>query len=54
MLRSRHIQNYVTASVQGNFRKASALLHIQESAVSWRIRDLEDRLGNIVSCMVGA
>ena len=45
MLRLRHIHYFVTASEQGSFRKAAALLHIQESAVSRRIRDLEDRLG---------
>ncbi|MFC0202998.1 LysR family transcriptional regulator [Novosphingobium soli] len=45
MLRLRHIQYFVTASEQGSFRKAAALLNIQESAVSRRIRDLEDRLG---------
>lgn len=45
MFRLRHIQYFVTASEQGSFRKAAALLHIQESAVSRRIRDLEDRLG---------
>lgn len=45
MLRLRHIQYFVTASEQGSFRKAATLLNIQESAVSRRIRDLEDRLG---------
>ena len=45
MLRLRHMQYFVTASEQGSFRKAAVLLHIQESAVSRRIRDLEDRLG---------
>ena len=45
MIRLRHIQYFVTAAEQGSFRKAATLLNIQESAVSRRIRDLEDRLG---------
>lgn len=45
VLRLRHIQYFVEASEQGSFRKAAILLNIQESTVSRRIRDLEDRLG---------
>lgn len=41
----RHIHYFVAAVEQGSFRKAARLLDIQESAVSRRIRDLEDRLG---------
>lgn len=41
----RHI-NYVIAAVDhGSFRRAAAALGVQESAISRRIRDLEERLG---------
>jgi DNA-binding transcriptional LysR family regulator len=45
MIELRHINYFVVASEQGSFRKAATLLSIQESAVSRRIRDLEDQLG---------
>ncbi|MFD2497598.1 LysR family transcriptional regulator [Rhizorhabdus histidinilytica] len=45
MIELRHIQYFVSASEHGSFRKAATFLNIQESAVSRRIRDLEDRLG---------
>jgi DNA-binding transcriptional LysR family regulator len=45
MIELRHIRYFVAASEQGSLRKAAMLLNIQESAVSRRIRDLEDRLG---------
>jgi DNA-binding transcriptional LysR family regulator len=45
MIELRHLQYFVTASEQGSLRKAALLLNIQESAVSRRIRDLEDELG---------
>ena len=41
----RHLRYFVTAAEHGSFRKASQTLGIQESAVSRRIRDLEDHLG---------
>ncbi|MDE2440858.1 MAG: LysR family transcriptional regulator, partial [Betaproteobacteria bacterium] len=41
----RHIRYVVAAADHGSFRRAAAALGIQESAVSRRIRDLEDRLG---------
>ncbi|WP_375788585.1 LysR family transcriptional regulator [Bradyrhizobium sp. Pha-3] len=41
----RHLRYFVAAVEHGSFRKASAALGVQESAVSRRIRDLEDHLG---------
>lgn len=41
----RHLRYFVAAAEHGSFRKAAAALGIQESAVSRRIRDLEDHLG---------
>lgn len=41
----RHLRYFVAAADHGSFRKAAAALGIQESAVSRRIRDLEDHLG---------
>ncbi len=41
----RHINYVIAAADHGSFRRAAAFLGVQESAVSRRIRDLEDRLG---------
>jgi DNA-binding transcriptional LysR family regulator len=41
----RHLRYFVAAAEHGSFRKAGAAIGIQESAISRRIRDLEDRLG---------
>lgn len=41
----RHIQYVIAAADQGNFRRAAAALGVQESAISRRIRELEERLG---------
>ncbi len=41
----RHLIYFVAAAEHGSFRKAGAALNVQESAISRRIRDLEDRLG---------
>ncbi|MDX3925940.1 MAG: LysR family transcriptional regulator [Shinella sp.] len=41
----RHLRYFLAAVEYGSFRKAGAALGIQESAISRRIRDLEDRLG---------
>lgn len=41
----RHLRYLVAAAEHGSFRKAGAALGVQESAISRRIRDLEDRLG---------
>ncbi|WP_243395851.1 LysR family transcriptional regulator [Sphingomonas oleivorans] len=41
----RHLRYFVAAADHGSFRKAGAALGVQESAISRRIRDLEDRLG---------
>lgn len=40
-----HLCYFVTAAEHGSFRWAGAALGIQESAISRRIRDLEDRIG---------
>lgn len=41
----RHLRYFIAAAEHGSFRKAGAAIGIQGSAVSRRIRDLEDRLG---------
>lgn len=41
----RHLRYFLAAAEYGSFRKASIALTVQESAISRRIRDLEDRLG---------
>ena len=41
----RHLRYFVTAAEHGSFRKAGMVLGIRESAISRRVRDLEDRLG---------
>lgn len=41
----RHLRYMVAAAEYGSFRKAAMALGVQESAVSRRIRDLEDRIG---------
>jgi DNA-binding transcriptional LysR family regulator len=41
----RHLRYFIAASDHGSFRKAGRALHIHESAISRRIRDLEDQLG---------
>ncbi|WP_372353406.1 LysR family transcriptional regulator [Rhizobium sp. BT-175] len=41
----RHLRYFVAVSEHGSFRKAGAALDIEPSAISRRIRDLEDRIG---------
>lgn len=41
----RHLRYFVAAVEHGSFRKAGSALEVRESAVSRRIRDLEDQLG---------
>lgn len=41
----RHIQYVIAAADHGSFRRAAAALGVQESAISRRIRELEERLG---------
>lgn len=41
----RHLRYYLAAVEYGSFRKAGGALGINESAISRRIRDLEDQLG---------
>ncbi|RVD68003.1 LysR family transcriptional regulator [Mesorhizobium sp. M4A.F.Ca.ET.029.04.2.1] len=41
----RHLRYFVSAAEYGSFRKAAAPLGTQESTISRRVRDLEDRVG---------
>lgn len=41
----RHLRYVVAASDCGSFREAGAALGVRESAISRRIRDLEDQVG---------
>lgn len=41
----RHISYVIAAAEHGSFRRAAAVLGVQESAISRRVRDLEERLG---------
>ena len=41
----RHLRYFIAAAEYGSFRKAGAALDIESSAVSRRVRDLEDHLG---------
>lgn len=41
----RHLRYVVAAAEQGSFRRAAQALGVQESAISRRIRDLEDEIG---------
>ncbi len=41
----RHIQYVIAAADHGSFRRAASALGVQESAISRRIRELEERLG---------
>ncbi|WP_297838317.1 LysR family transcriptional regulator [uncultured Roseibium sp.] len=41
----RHLRYFLAAVEHGSFRKAAAALEVQESAISRRIRDLEDNIG---------
>ncbi|MFG1247817.1 LysR family transcriptional regulator [Xanthobacter flavus] len=41
----RHLRYVIAAAERGSFRRAAKALKIQESAISRRIRDLEDELG---------
>lgn len=45
MIELRQIRYFLAAVEQNSFRKAASALGIQESAVSRRVRDLEDQLG---------
>lgn len=41
----RHLRYFIAAAELGSFRKAGAAIGVQESAISRRVRDLEDELG---------
>lgn len=45
MIELRHLRYVIAAADRGSFRRAARTLGVQESAVSRRIRDLEDRIG---------
>ncbi len=45
MFELRHLRYTVAAADQGSFRRAALEMKVQESAVSRRIRDLEDEIG---------
>lgn len=45
LIEIRHLNYFVAAAEHGSFRKAGTALGISESAISRRIRDLEDRVG---------
>ncbi|MBS7702981.1 LysR family transcriptional regulator [Chelatococcus asaccharovorans] len=41
----RHLNYVIAAADYGSFRRAAAALGVQESAISRRIRELEERVG---------
>lgn len=41
----RHLRYVIAAADNGSFRKAAIAIGVQESAISRRIRDLEDEIG---------
>lgn len=41
----RHLRYVIVAAEQGSFRRAATALDVEQSAISRRIRDVEDRLG---------
>lgn len=41
----RHLHYFVISAEQGSFRRAGLALNVQESAISRRVRDLEDMIG---------
>ena len=41
----RHIRYVIAAAEHGSFRRAATALRVQESSISRRVRELEDRLG---------
>ena len=45
MFELRHLRDTIAAADQGSFRRAALEMKVQESAVSRRIRDLEDEIG---------
>ena len=44
-IKLQHLRYFVAAAEHGSFRKAGRALDIEESAISRRIRDMEDELG---------
>lgn len=50
LIELRHLRFFVAAAEHGSFRKGGMAMGVQESSVSRRIRDLEDRLGASLFC----
>ncbi|MPZ33066.1 MAG: LysR family transcriptional regulator [Rhodospirillales bacterium] len=44
----RHLQHTVAASQHGSFRRAAAALHVRQSTLSRRIRQMEEQLGVVL------
>lgn len=44
-MKLNHLRYVLSAAEQGSFRRAAASLNIQQSTISRRVRELEDRLG---------
>lgn len=45
LIELRHLRYFLSAIEHGSFRKAAGALHVCESTISRRVRDLEDELG---------
>ncbi|WP_164159323.1 helix-turn-helix domain-containing protein, partial [Stenotrophomonas maltophilia] len=44
-MKLNHLRYVLSAAEQGSFRRAAASLNIQQSTISRRVRELEERLG---------
>ncbi|OEU72926.1 MAG: LysR family transcriptional regulator [Desulfuromonadales bacterium C00003093] len=51
---TRYLKTLVTAVEAGSFSKAATILHLTQSAVSQRIKFLEDRFGQKLMCRFGS
>ncbi len=45
MIELRHLRYFVAVAEDLNFRRASERIHIDQTSLSWAIRDLEEQLG---------